>query len=350
MTKIRSRLGAPIVLAVLAAYPIAAFYPYQWEPPERVKNPVAWLGTKDGLQFSGLSIARTTVPPSWMQSAIGSGNIEINLRVAPSNRDQSGPARIFTVSRSHSQRNVTLAQDGPDLVIWLRTPETNLDGQPGLRVSDVFLSTDLVDVSVLVADWDLTVLINGQPRVRRHLGPSSFENWDTSYRLALGNELDPDREWLISLCTRMRTPCGSILDPIVATSDRMWTGVVKKAEVRTDSGVVDYAKPGQLVIPKNIWVLRKDPDLIPFRPFLIQDTLINLLGFIPFGFVLARSISGRLWLTIALAALGGLVCSLGLETAQLFLPARTASSSDVLLNTAGSVLGAAFGMVRSLRN
>ena len=70
----------------------------------------------------------------------------------------------------------------------------------------------------------------------------------------------------------------------------------------------------------------------------------NVVVFVPLGAALVlalgdRSMSSRL-LT---ATLIGAVLSLGIELAQTALPSRVTSARDLLLNTAGTAIGALFG-------
>lgn len=80
------------------------------------------------------------------------------------------------------------------------------------------------------------------------------------------------------------------------------------------------------------------------------DVAANLLGYGPLGFLLALSAlrtSPRLP-AVLLAALGGGLLSLVMESLQTYLPMRVASNVDLLLNLAGAWLGAlmAFALER----
>jgi VanZ family protein len=72
------------------------------------------------------------------------------------------------------------------------------------------------------------------------------------------------------------------------------------------------------------------------------DVVSNLLGYAPLGFLLALGLlrSGWRWGAWPLAVLIALLLSLGLETAQNFLPMRVPSNVDLGLNVAGAALGA----------
>ena len=76
---------------------------------------------------------------------------------------------------------------------------------------------------------------------------------------------------------------------------------------------------------------------------LMQDMIVNLVGFMPFGFALAfvlvapgRSI-GMLILRVTAT---GFIFSLSIELAQAWLPSRDSSLLDLTLNTGGALLGA----------
>jgi VanZ family protein len=65
------------------------------------------------------------------------------------------------------------------------------------------------------------------------------------------------------------------------------------------------------------------------------DVAINVLGYAPFGFLLALSHA------VLLASLCGVFASLLMETLQSYLPSRVPSNLDLLLNSAGALAGAA---------
>lgn len=74
---------------------------------------------------------------------------------------------------------------------------------------------------------------------------------------------------------------------------------------------------------------------------LAVDMVVNLVGFIPFGvlaFFFFRQ-SGGSTRAVLLGILGGVVVSLTIEVLQVYLPGRTSQMTDLILNSAGTVLG-----------
>jgi hypothetical protein len=72
------------------------------------------------------------------------------------------------------------------------------------------------------------------------------------------------------------------------------------------------------------------------------DVLSNVLGYAPLGFIVTLALrrSARHLPAIAVTVLMGSSLALGMESLQLFLPARVPSNVDWELNTAGTFLGA----------
>ena len=84
--------------------------------------------------------------------------------------------------------------------------------------------------------------------------------------------------------------------------------------------------------------------MIPRDWYAAKDIVLNLLGFVPFGFltfIYYRGASTGQWLrTIFIATLTGATLSLVIEVGQVWLPTRHSSLLDLALNTAGTGLGA----------
>ncbi len=81
------------------------------------------------------------------------------------------------------------------------------------------------------------------------------------------------------------------------------------------------------------------------------DIVQNVLVYMPFGLLVVAWCGRRLpfMAALLLAALGGTALSLGIETAQQYLPSRVPSVVDVAMNFGGSVIGALLGALVSRR-
>ena len=79
---------------------------------------------------------------------------------------------------------------------------------------------------------------------------------------------------------------------------------------------------------------------LSFHRAVVTETLANFLAFIPIGYLAVRSFASGIKRAILLAGLVGLAASFSIEIYQLFCRSRVPSSTDLILNTAGAVLGA----------
>lgn len=112
-------------------------------------------------------------------------------------------------------------------------------------------------------------------------------------------------------------------------------------------------KKWNLVIPRfpkfyRLQILQVSPDGNPYSRSTAIDVAVNLLGFIPLGFCLALLISvyrrfKRHPLLAATIACGSI--SLFIELGQVFIPTRTSQLWDLILNSAGGLIGASCALL-----
>ena len=92
-----------------------------------------------------------------------------------------------------------------------------------------------------------------------------------------------------------------------------------------------------------------DIDTFSMTPWMTWDVVINLCGFMPLGFLVlalatqATHLSRRTTLAVALAV--GAVLSFGIEAAQGWMPSRSSSPLDLLLNVMGTGVGSGVFLV-----
>jgi VanZ family protein len=95
------------------------------------------------------------------------------------------------------------------------------------------------------------------------------------------------------------------------------------------------------------------PAILPFKKVVlepldfsrhsVQDIIVNVLGFIPFGFLLVLWLRQRWpdrpYSAFNCAVLIGLFVSLTIELVQVYLPTRDSSQMDLLCNVVGTIVG-----------
>jgi VanZ family protein len=78
------------------------------------------------------------------------------------------------------------------------------------------------------------------------------------------------------------------------------------------------------------------------RYITLEDVLINIIAYVPLGFLVARAVMrnvGNARAVLLAAVLTGFT-SIAMEAAQMFMPSRIASNVDVLTNSIGGLIGA----------
>jgi len=124
------------------------------------------------------------------------GEFTVEAWIEPAETDQSGPARIVTLSRDGSQRNFTLGQEGARFDVRFRTTGTSTNGIPSLAAQENSVETKLTHI-VYTRDraGRARVYLGGKQNAQQMVSGATT-SWDESYRLALANELSNDRSWL----------------------------------------------------------------------------------------------------------------------------------------------------------
>ena len=296
-----------LAVVVLAAYPVAGLYPFDWQSP-LVANAAA-RSIDGSLTFVEPGMAMTENPPEWLPTAVETGAFEIRMLARSSTPKQSGPARLLTVSSDPYNRNVTLGQEGDDLVVRLRTSETDLNGIPEHVVAGVFAEPRWISLSLHVGAQGMVVEIGGDSRLRRDLPGGGLSTWDTAYELALGNEL---------------------------TGDRPWLGTIAQATVVGGGTEVDYLQPEALTLPPLLRRWHQEPRALTMEGTNARDVALNLLGFLPLGLLVGFGMRSRpSWQgVLVIVSVSTLI-----ELNQIWLPTRYPSAFDLFLNAAGGTLG-----------
>ncbi|MBI1246262.1 DUF1592 domain-containing protein [bacterium] len=161
-------------------------------------NAVSWQKGQVTIN-SGTSIASSKPPTRLIRAIQDSQELTVEAWIAPKNTNQSGPARIVTISSNTSLRNFTLGQDGHKYDARLRTTKTSSNGIPSISSQDRSLEPRMTHVVYTHNRSGATrIYIDGKVS-SDHKVDGSLSNWDRNYRLALANELSGDRPWLGSL-------------------------------------------------------------------------------------------------------------------------------------------------------
>ena len=220
-------------------------------------------------------------------------------------------ASIMMLASDFWNTDFAIGQDHSDLLVWLRRPGSNGNGDPPFVVEGVVQPQRWNHVGVMVQRNHITIRVEGRRRLAERLPPDSLGVWGPG-QIALGDEVH---------------------------GGGPWQGRILHAEVRTSAHAVDYVQPGALSIPRSYLYL---PDHVEsFTPMDTEDwlhALLHLLSFIPVGFliVLARRPPVRPVPATLIAAVLAVVLAGG----KFLFHARHTSVADIVVQVAGALLGA----------
>ena len=330
---------------------VAAFWPFRLHP----ENRVTWLGNEHGLRFSGagivLSLKKLELPDSGTPAGI---SLEIWLK--PS-QDKYSTA-LLAVSSGANPDQFRLRQAG-DALLVLEEPFASgrRSATTALSASHAFQAHQQGFIAISGGAQGTTVYVNGVPTKKS----STFRVTDKDFsgRLIVGSSPDAYDTWRgeflgMALFGRELTQAQ------VSEHYQAWLHgrpeVLKNDQPAAlyvfDEGIGDIVhnqmtSGSDLVIPQSF--------RIPFKPFLkspwrefsfnrayLRDVLINVSGFVPFGFFVCMYFSwGQASRKAVLTTIVlGAVFSLTIEVLQWYIPMRDSGTTDILTNTLGTALGA----------
>jgi mono/diheme cytochrome c family protein len=156
---------------------------------------VRW--SNGGLIVRASAKISSSVPASKISDAVKrSAALTIEAWVKPHSTQQTGPARIVSLSANANQRNFTLGQDGNRYDVRLRSGSTSVNGIPS-TAAPVKSVRDALTHVVYTRDsqGNARIYVNGKQQASKKI-TGKLSGWDATFRLSLANELDGDRPWL----------------------------------------------------------------------------------------------------------------------------------------------------------
>jgi hypothetical protein len=324
----------------------------------RFANGAAWMPHGPGLRFDKYGIAFTernfpAIPAPDL-------SIEVTLKTLSSGSDGFSLILAFHDGEDDNQlilgqwRNWLIVMNGDDYAHRrrLKRLSTSIENTAGKKIT----------VTITSSDAGARIYIDGAPVSFRRDTVFTVPNGRAGTRLVVGNSVYGKHSWN-----------GAIYDLSIFRSMLTAEAVNARYQSQRGSGTPpdtpapvahysfgegkgprarDSAGSAHLFLPSGMTVLKKQFLAAPVavsegNTGLIQDFLLNLLGFIPLGFTLFTMLSRTLPSAdhrrrLAAAVVGlGFAVSLLIETVQVWIPSRNSSVTDLLLNTLGTMVGIA---------
>ncbi len=347
----KNRGIAALCLLVVAGILAAGLWPLTPHP----RNDVSWAPGGWGLRFGDYGTilsGRDAVPP-----ASKDGYCSLEIWLTPDLADDSNVILAFA-PRSNPQQ-FRIGQNG-DAVYVSRQVLRNgaVSERPYTRVGHAFQQGRPALITLTAGERGTEVYLDGKlANTRADFGLSVS---DLSGRIVVANSPVGNNTWS-GLLQGIAVYSSELPAQEVARHYDAWSGGDRMALTNLGSDSLYLFLEGTGKTVHNLGP-SKQPDLyIPdhymilyptfLQPFWkdfylsasgIRDMTNNVLAFVPLGFLLSawlarrQSRRGSFWYAVLL---GGLV-SLTIEILQYFIPMRDSDTLDLLLNTAGTMVGA----------
>ena len=343
---LRRAIG-PLCLLTLCAILIAGLWPFRAPP-----NEVTWIEAENGVRFGahGTLLSTSTFPIS---SKDDGGAIEIWIR----------PAKIWTTGAilvfysAEKKREFSIIQDYADLLITTNAISVGAEnGQEQLRVKDVFRDREAF-ITLTSDERKALVYVDG--RLATVASSFALSGKDLSGQLIVANA--PLRDWswsgdlkglaiyprTLSSTEAQRHYQGWVVDGTPLPEKSAMPVAVYLFNEHSGKVVANVVSSAtNLKIPERFALvdqLRFESPLSEFRHdrSYVKDAFINVLGFVPLGFVcgLYFGTVRQSRRAVLITVLIGAAISLAIEYFQSYLPTRFSGVTDIITNTAGTWIG-----------
>jgi VanZ family protein len=356
----RTRVLSLICLSITIAILIAGLWPFNFRP----KNQVTWLDGQNGIHFGRLGIAYSKDSVFGSREAIRPDRpVSIELAVRPGREFHYSVPRILTLYTEGNRQFFTLAQWKVDLILWADLRGNNLHlGSPEISARNVLLKNIPRFLTVTSQNGKTIIYADGQMINESNSFPILPTDSSASGTFVLGNSPTGKSPWtgdLLFLAAYDR----ELSEKEVLQHYKDWKArgtptwlpgktpallyLFNERAGLTSRNHGDGGDHYDISIPATFYVHNKIVLASPWKeefnlPF-IHDVILNIFGFLPFGFFFAvwmRNGDGlpRKSHVFLITILGGGI-SLAIELLQTYLPTRTSSLSDVICNILGTILG-----------
>jgi hypothetical protein len=319
-------------------------------------NDVAWVSDPPALEFGGNGLAYTGVL-SLPDSVTPNDSATLFLVLDPDRRSsQRGFQIIATFSSGDSESQLAVAQWRRQLIAMNGDNYDHSMRRPRLTAKITDDADRFVFLAIRFGPGSSELFVDGL-RASAVSSTFSFPPDETKLRLILGDSLELQNAWSGRIAGfalfRDRLP-----DAELARAWQHWSAHQRFSLEAPGAASVyyDFAEPpgaevvdlsgggNDLLLPRIRRPLQPAFAGWSLQPSSPQDMMVNALGFMPFGFLLAWVLGSRSRLTggrtlIVVIIVSGLLSG-AIEVSQAWLPSRTSSMLDLILNVSGAACGA----------
>ena len=328
-----------------------------------LSNNVNWVADKPGIHFDPYGIAYTALSEKRIESGLSeSGSFSIEIAIKPEPYNQEGFNFILVFHDGRDRNQLLVGQYRSSLIIMNGDDYSNRRKTKRIAVNHIFQSSKEILLSITTGEEGTKAYIDGRLIKRKRDLKLEIPRGGDSSRLILGNSVYGEHSWRGNIFGLACYGHELTSEEVELHFDK-WSKEQKFSFAEQGNPFLLYffdEKNGvraldhgngnhHLKISKRIHILEKRILSSPWidlklNKSFIQDFVINLVGFIPLGFILSATfieLGGTLKKRVILVTVA--LCftiSLIIEVAQGWMPSRSSQILDLLLNTSGALIGA----------
>ena len=345
------RVLAVICAAMLCCTLLVGLWPFSPHP----KNQVAWLESGNGLRFGhhGTILSADAFKPTDLE---GGAPCSLEIWFKPGLINVSNTMLAFY--SPEKLVSFSLHQSTDDLVFQRQNgSRQGRVSEVHILVEDVLHQGTAAFITLTAGAQGTAIYVDGAPvNSYSYFGPSSR---DFAGQLVVGDSPVESDSWSgdlrgLAIYDRELTSTEVIehfnswtKNGRPAISEKEGPAALYLFDERAGSVIHNRAGSApDLYIPDHYLIARKPLLEVPWKEYqggwgYYSKVLVNIGGFIPFGFVFCAYFSSALHLkhTQLKTILLGFTVSLTIEVLQVFIPVRDSGMTDVITNTLGTALG-----------
>ena len=364
MRNISYRFLASLFLGSVLAILIIGLWPFGYPIPNRV----TLLSDVPGIQFTGskgrfkLNAGGVVYTPGpltiYRKKHSAPGSMTLMFKAEAASEFTNGVGTIVALCDEENRLKLLFGQWRTHLIIRTFYFATDRRGPyTEIGVRDVLTPGKPRSITVTSTSNGTKIYVEGElVRSVAHvrLLPEAVDF--SGYRIYLGNEPDVSAPWKGELYALGLYDCALTADEVFKNY-RSWTHKPPSNANPGDDAVVKYTFANAkgvkvpnilnagnfLLIPERFDLKQRPLERSIGYKINVEDVVINILGFIPFGFLgvlwLRRRWRGPIVRVVVLVVLAGFAVSFGIEQAQAYLPTRNSSLLDLITNVVGTTFG-----------
>lgn len=327
-----------------------------------INNNVSWIANQAGICFGKYGIAYTD---STFEPFRGDGNtpqsLSFEIALKPDNVNNKEFKFILVLYNGDDARQLLIGQWRSSIILMNGNDYDNKKRTKKIWVKQALLPQKTRFVTITSEKEGTKIYLDGYLVATKKDLLLKVPDGSAEARLVVGNSVYGKHSWIGDIYG-LAIYDYALLAKNVKLHFEQWSKERNFAFVKKDIPQALYTfdeKTGErafdraggnhhLTVPRRMQILKREILVAPWhgvklnRSFVI-DIILNLVGFIPVGFVLNSlfvSIGGSIKKYSAVTTvLFCLIISLFIEIAQAWMPSRCSQLLDLMLNSVGALLG-----------